>query len=493
MNYIKRFTALFVSVFFIFTLTACDSESKAYIYFSLSEQPATVDPQTAQSDTELMLVRNIFEGLLRKNEDGKIVAGVCESFKKQNLTYTFYLRKDAMWSNEENITAHDFVFALRRAVDPETKAPFARRLLSIKNAKSILEGKKPVYDLGVKAINAQTLQITLSHEDKDFEETLTTSVAMPCSESFFKAAAGKYGLEKETTLSNGSYRLAKWGKEIFGIRLYRNDYYRGNFTAKNAAVFFSIDKERTPLEVLKDNDCDIAYIKPNEISTAKEFELNTASYNNICWFLTVSDGFSKGIRTSLISLANPQIFTKNLPDGYTAAESVFPKALNTKTASTGMPVYDLENAKKEFAQAVENLKDKKFPTNVVLYYYDDGISKSVVTDIVGHWQNQLGAFVNIEAVSSPSVLIPQLKDQTYALSIFPVTANSAHINEYLEKFGLSYKNQDTNTLQSKILKSKNIVPLMTQDTTVAFSKNLNNLNFTHGSGSIDFAFVIKKD
>ena len=294
-------------------------------------------------------------------------------------------------------------------------------------------------------------------------------------------------------MANGSYRLAKWGKDIFGIRLYRNDYYKGDFTAKNAAVFFSIDKERTPLEVLRDDDCDIAYIKPNEISTAKELELNTASYNNICWFLTVSDGFSKGIRTSLISLANPQIFTKNLPDGYTAAESVFPKALNTKTASTGMPVYDLENAKKEFAQAVENLKDKKFPTDVVLYYYDDGVSKSVVTDIVGHWQNQLGAFVNIEAVSSPSVLIPQLKDQTYALSIFPVTANSAHIDEYLEKFGLSYKNQDTNTLQSKILKSKNIVPLMTQDTTVAFSKNLNNLNFTHGSGSIDFAFVIKKD
>ncbi len=493
MNHIKRFTALLLSVFFIFTLTACDSTSKAYIYFSLSEQPSTVDPQTAQSDTELMLVRNIFEGLLRKDEDGKIVAGVAESYKKNGLIYTFHLRKNAMWSNEEGITAYDFVFAFRRAVNPETKAPFVRRFLSIKNADSIIKGKKPATDLGVKAVDTHTLQIELAYEDKNFEETLTTSIAMPCNESFFKETAGKYGLEKETTLSNGSYRLAKWGKEIFGIRLYRNDYYKGDFTAKNAAVFFSIDKERTPLEVLGDNDCDIAFINPNEISTAKGLELNTASYNNICWFLTVSDGFSKSIRTSLISLANPQIFAKNLPEGYKAANSVFPDSLDTKIGSTGMPVYDLENAKKEFAAAVENLKDKKFPTDVVLYYYDDGISKSVVTDIVGHWQNQLGAFVNIEAVSSPSILTPQLKDQTYALSIFPATANSAHIDEYLEKFGIDYKNKDLEKVQQQILKSKNIVPLMTQDTTVAFSKNLNNLSFIHSNGSIDFAFVIKED
>ncbi len=493
MSKIRRFTALLISIVLMLALCACDNTDKAYIYFTLQQPPTTVDPQTAQSDTELMIVRNIFEGLLRKDSDGKIVCGVAKSFQKKDLTYTFHLRKDAMWSNEQPVTAYDFLFALRRAVNPETKAPFASRLSSIKNAKAIMKGKKSIYDLGVKAINTHTLQIQLSTEDENFTETLTTSIAMPCNESFFKESSGKYGLEKETTLSNGSYRLAKWGKEVFGIRLYRNDFYKGDFKAKNAAVFFSIDKDRKPIQVLTENDADIAFIESSDIDTAKLSNLNIAHIDNICWFLTVSDGFSKDIRKSLISLASPQIFGENLSQGYDSAKSIFPISISKDISPTGMPVYDLENAKKLFKSAVYNLKDKKFPTDVILYYYDDGFSKTVVTNIVGHWQNQLGAFVNIEAVSSPSVLLPQLKDQTYAMSIFPVSADSPNVSEYLEKFGIKYNGEDLSKIQSKILKSSNIVPLMTQKTTVAYSQELSNLNFTHGNGSIDFAYVVKTD
>ncbi len=493
MNTLRRLFSLFICVVLMISFTACDNTDKAYIYFTLQEQPKTLDPQTAVSDTELMIVRNIFEGLLRKDENGKLVCGVAENYKKTNLTYTFRLRKDAMWSNEEKITAYDFVFALRRAVDPKTEAPFAKRLSNIKNANYILNGEKSIYDLGVKATDSRTLIIELSQEDKNFEETLTTSIAMPCNESFFNESAGKYGLEKETTLSNGSYRLAKWGKEVFGIRLYRNDFYKGDFEAKNAAVFFSIDKDRTPIQVLSENDADIAFIKPQDIETANNANLKTADYENICWFLTLSDGFSKGIRKSLVTLASPQVFSKNLITGYSSAQSIYPQVLNTSSSPSGMPIYDLENSKILFKSEIESLVDKKFPTDVVLYYYDDGFSKTVVTDIVGHWQNQLGAFVNIEAVSAPSVLQSQLTDRTYALSIFPISADSPDINEYLEKFGIEYNGENFSELQSEILKSNNIVPLMTQKTIIAYNENLTNIKFTHGNGCIDFAHIVKND
>ncbi len=493
MNTIRRLSALLLSLIIILTVTACDSSSKAYIYFTLQEQPQTLDPQIAKSDTELMIVRNVFEGLLREDDSGKIVNGVAESFEKKNLTYTFHLRKDAQWSNEEKITAYDFEFAFRRAVNPETKAPFSKRLSSIKNAKAILKGEKLVKDLGVKALDANTLQIKLSKEDKNFEKTLTTSIAMPCNENFFKESAGKYGLERETTLSNGSYRLAKWGKEVFGIRLYKNNFYKGNFEAKNAAVFLSIDKERTPVQVVAEDDADIAFISPQDLTTAEQSNLKTADHENICWFLTISNGFSKGIRKSLCALANPQVFSKNLIESYKNAQSIYPAVLNVTASSSGMPVYDLENAKKLFKTEVESLVDKKFPTDVVLYYYDDNFSKTVVTDIVGHWQNQLGAFVNIESVSAPAVLQSQLTDQTYALSIFPISADSPDVSEYLEKFGIKYDGENLSELQSELLKSNNIVPLMMQKTIIAYSQNLTNLKFTHGNGSIDFSYIVKED
>ena len=69
----KKFISIAISIVLLFSLTACDGTESAYIYFYLNEQPKTVDPQTAKSDVELMLVRNIFEGLLRIDENGKLV------------------------------------------------------------------------------------------------------------------------------------------------------------------------------------------------------------------------------------------------------------------------------------------------------------------------------------------------------------------------------------------------------------------------------------
>lgn len=490
MRFLKHIFTIALTLLLLFCFTACDDTEKAYIYFRLPEKPTTLDPQTAQSDAELLIIRNVFEGLLRKDQNGDIVCGVAQSYKKDGLTYIFTLRDDAKWSDGNKITANDFVYALRRAVNPKTKSPFVSRLFCIESAENIYKGNKKISSLGVKALNDSTLQITLSRNDKNFEETLTTSVAMPCNQDFFNSCGGKYGLFSDTLLSNGSYRLAKWGKEIFGIRLYRNKEYSGQFTAKNAAVFFSHDDKISAKEVLLENDADIAFINCTDTKEIQDAGYKIASYDNICWFITISDGFSKGIRKSLLTLSNHQVFEKDLAKGYSVANSIFPTALNIDSNFRGMLVYDLEKAKRLFKNEIEYLKDKKFPEDVVLYYYDDGFSKTVVTDIVGHWQNNLGAFINIESVSSPEILLSQLKKQTYAMCIFPVTAESPLVNEYLEKFG---KNKYSSNAQSQLLETYNLSPLMFQSTTIAYGENLSGVDVKLGNGCLDFSFIVKKD
>jgi oligopeptide transport system substrate-binding protein len=492
MKHLKRFIALILSITMLFILTGCDETDEAYIYFNLNEQPFSLDPQTAQSDTELMIIRNIFEGLMRKDENGKIVCGVAKDYKKNGFTYTFYLRDNAIWSNEEKVTAYDFLFAFKRALNPETKSIFANRLISIKNAKEILNGKKNVNDLGVKVIDAHTLRIELVKDDPYFLDTLTTNVAMPCNEEFFNNAAGRYGLESETTLSNGSYRLTKWGKTVFGIRLYRNKYYKGNFVAKNAAVFLSIDNERTSIEVLKAADADMAFIDPLNIPEAEQNNLGIARYNNVCWFLTVGNKFSNNIRKSLLTLANPKVFSDDLIDGYYPAKNIFPSILSVGNVTNGMPKYNLQEAKKTFKSEVQKLPDREFPENIILYYYDDGFSKNVVTDIAAHWQNQLGAFINIESVSTPKKLQSQITEQTYDLAVFPIYTASSQVHEYLEKLEINY-NGNLGKAQESFLKSNNIIPLMTQDTIMAYNKNLENFGFSSGNGLIDFAYIVKHE
>ncbi len=67
------------------------------------------------------IVRDLFEGLMNQDADGNLVPGVATGFEvnADNTVYTFKLRDNAKWSNGEAVTAHDFVYGWKRAVDPE--------------------------------------------------------------------------------------------------------------------------------------------------------------------------------------------------------------------------------------------------------------------------------------------------------------------------------------------------------------------------------------
>ena len=494
MKPVLKALCLILAILTVLSLTACgDSYQDAIIYFEIPEKPYTVDPQTASSDSELVIVSNIFEGLLRKNESGAIVCGAAESFEHNNLTYTFKLRDGIVWSNKEPLTADDFVFALRRAVSPETRAPFVSRLFPIENAREIYEGKKSAETLGVSAPDSTTLIIKLSYEDESFEEALTTSVAMPCNEKFFNESAGKYGLSAEHTLSCGSYKLTKWNKESFGIRLYSNSLYTGTFLAKNSAVYITKDKDETAIERLIGNNVDIAFIDSSLSDTAHQNGLKTIDYENICWFLTISPKFSEDMRKSLSLLVGSEIYGADLKTGYTPADSVFPAVIKSDAGSSGMTIYNAETAKSLFAKEISKLAEKKFPSGVKLYYYDNGVIKPVITDIVGHWQNNLGAFVNIEAVDSAEKLTSELKDQTLDMAVFPVRADSADINEYLSNFGIYASGKSGAEIQTNLLKSSNIIPIAFQNTTIAHSSALSDVFTSFGNGYIDFSFIVKTE
>lgn len=477
---------------FLCTAGCSDSYQNAVIYFEIPEKPFTFDPQTASSDSELAVTANIYEGLLRKNAGGAIVGGMAKDFKKEGKTYTFTLRENAEWSDGTPVTAADFVFGLRRAVLPETKAPFASRLFAIENAEQIYKGKLSAENLGISAPDDKTVIIKLCREDDKFEESLTTSVAMPCNEEFFNKTGGKYGLTIDTVISCGSYMLTRWKKDPFSLRIKENSKYNGTFKPKNSAVYITNSEDKTAIERLTENGADIGFIDSSLSDTAKENGLKTADFGNICWFLTMNSDLPVGIRKSLAMLIGSEIYGNSLKAGYTSADSIYPPAVLKNTDNTGVTAYDLTAAKELFAKEISKLEDKKFPTDIKLYYYENGVIKPVITDIAGHWQNNLGAFINIEAVSSAEKLIPELKNQTLTMAVFPVRAESDVLSEYLENFAEVSGNNPTE-IQNNILKGNNIFPLLFQNTTIAYSQSLSDVTTTLGNGYIDFSFIVKTE
>jgi oligopeptide transport system substrate-binding protein len=189
--------------------------------------PETMDVQKQSTVGESHLSRDLFENLMIHNAKGEVVPGVAESFtvSPDGLTYTFRIRPNAKWSNGEDFKASDYVFSYRRIIDPATGAKYANLLYPIKNAEKInkKEAGATLESLGVRAVDAKTLEITLERPTPYFVELLTHSTSSPVNE----AAVRRHGndwVKPENWVSNGAFRLMEWVPNSH-IRLDKNTHF----------------------------------------------------------------------------------------------------------------------------------------------------------------------------------------------------------------------------------------------------------------------------
>ena len=79
------------------------------------------------------------------------------------------------------------------------------------------------------------------------------------------------------------------------------------------------------------------------------------------------------------------------------------------------------------------------------------------------------------------------------MSVFPIRADSTNLAEYLKIFGITYNDEPLTEIQTQLLKSNNIIPIMFQNTVIAYSPALSNVITESGGGYIDFAFIVKTE
>src|SRR5271165_6597821 len=174
----------------------------------LPGEPQTLDPQLADDDFSLQVIRDLYEGLTGENSVGQIVPGVADSWEidDSGTAYTFHLRPTARWSNGDRIVASEFVRGLQRAVDPHTASGSAALLGVIKGATDISAGHRKVTDLGVVAIDESTIRIELERPAPFITQILSQPIAAP----FHKAAgANSSSLQQTKTIAvvNGPYEF----------------------------------------------------------------------------------------------------------------------------------------------------------------------------------------------------------------------------------------------------------------------------------------------
>ena len=225
-------------------------------------EPQSLDPNKIEGVPEANISRDLFEGLLNTSpKDGHPIPGVAESWDNKDFkVWTFHLRKDAKWSDGTPVTAEDFVYSWQRLANPNTASPYASYLQygHIANIDDIIAGKKPVTDLGVKAIDANTFEVTLSEPVPYFYKLLVHPSVSPVP----KSAVEKFG-EKWTQpaniVTNGAYKLKDWVVNERMV-LERNPQYWDNAkTVINQVTYLPISSEVTDVNRYRSGEIDMTY------------------------------------------------------------------------------------------------------------------------------------------------------------------------------------------------------------------------------------------
>jgi oligopeptide transport system substrate-binding protein len=172
--------------------------------------PQSLDPHKTSTVEEANILRDMFSGLVAQDADANLIPGAAASWTVSDtgLVYTFKLR-DHTWSDGTPVSANDFLFSLRRVVDPKTASEYAYIAEPIVNAKEITAGGKKPEELGVKAIDDKTLEITLKGPTPYFLEMLTHQATYGVSQ----ANVEKFGddfVKPGNLVSNGAFTLAEF-------------------------------------------------------------------------------------------------------------------------------------------------------------------------------------------------------------------------------------------------------------------------------------------
>ena len=147
------------------SLTACGPrEPKADITIINGAEPESLDPHIITGQPDARVVLALFEGLTRFSaETADAEPGLAERWEisADGLTYKFFLRSNAVWSTGEPITADDVVFSWRRALNPLTASDYAGQLFYVKNGEEFNAGKAKAEDVGIRVLDARTVQVEL--------------------------------------------------------------------------------------------------------------------------------------------------------------------------------------------------------------------------------------------------------------------------------------------------------------------------------------------
>ncbi|WP_075642972.1 peptide ABC transporter substrate-binding protein [Exiguobacterium indicum] len=368
-----------------------------------------LDPTKTTDSTSIIVTNNVFEGLYRLDGDNKPTPGIAESVEVSDdkKTYTFKLRKDAKWSDGSAVTADDFIYAWKRALDPKTAAEYAYILQDLKNANKIMAGDAELDELGVKKVDDQTLEVQLEAPAPYFLGLTSFPTYLPLKQSFVEDKGDKFATSVDTMVFNGPFVLDKWQANA-GWTYKKNPDYWDKASVKMDQINVKVVKEiSTGVNLFESKEVDFApitsefvsqYEKSEDYKTRPDARINFLRFNQKNKALK-----NKNIRKALaLGFEKQGITDVILNDGSKPANFIVakdftftPDGEDFRTKYPDLQSYDADAAKKAWDAGLKELGVKTVELSMLSR--DEDAFKKVSEYLKGDLEKHLpGLTINIK-------------------------------------------------------------------------------------------------
>jgi oligopeptide transport system substrate-binding protein len=393
-----------------------------------ASEPNTIDPALNSAVDGAIYLSHSHEGLFKYDDAGtlaspglnhsKVVPGMATGAPVKTVnadgtvTLVYTLRSGLKWSDGSTFTAEDFVYSWQRLVDPETAADYCYMIDMIVNANEIMEGDKNKSTLGVRAINATTLEVKLTFDCPYFDEIMAFPATFPVKKSVIEKSGDQWTFSPSTYISNGPYRLREWVHNSY-LLYERNPNYYTPVTGPEFLRFVLMDDENAMLNGFRSGELDfIEQVPIDEIPTLlRSGDLKIADYLGTYYvsFNTQRAPFNNPDVRKAFTLAIDRNYIVNqitragqkpaggfVPAGMTDAQ------VGSDFRRTGRDYYNLADsnyqanvteAKRLLAQAGYP-EGRGFPVVEYLYNTNDG-HRAIAEALQNMWRTNLGVNVTI--------------------------------------------------------------------------------------------------
>jgi oligopeptide transport system substrate-binding protein len=272
-------------------LKGVDVARKA-VALNFLDEPKNMDAQKASDQVAIMILSHTNEGLTRLDQSSNPIPAVAESWEMKGETkYIFKIRPTAKWDDGKAVTAGDFEFAWKRGLDPKLASEYAFFLYPLKNAKAANKGEKPIDEVGVKAIDDSTLEVTLEQPTGYFIRTLNFPTFFPARKDFVEKQGEKYAAEAETLISNGPFKVTEW-KHNSSIKLTKSETYwnKDQIALNEVNMPYLIRDENSEYNMFKDGKYALMQtIAKERLQDAQENKLQIRKYNvGTVWYFQIN-------------------------------------------------------------------------------------------------------------------------------------------------------------------------------------------------------------